>query len=227
MEIPAKNRFMKQSSHLSTVGLEMPDDFPSNSYEAIHTLVTARKDTYPDAWREYAGAWNAVAYRFLSCARHDEAFTDTVRRFGTSPPPPQGFTQEDELFGFFVTGLAAIESLCYGLYFVGAMTDGTNFPAVDLRGIEPAKTVAQFSGAFPNENITTALVQLKDDKDFKDWKEIRNILGHRVSPGRRFHRGGTQDRQTLWLKDIQIDEDRKSTRLNSSHSRASRMPSSA
>ena len=53
---------------------------------------------------------------------------------------------------------------------------------------------------------------------------------HSISMGGRHeahHSGLTDDRRYLWASGLDTSKDRKSTRLNSSHSQQSRMPSSA
>lgn len=193
----------------------MPRDFAVEPYEAIRSRVVAKKDAYPHSWAQYAGAWNAVAYRFLSCADHDRAFIESIKRAGNAPPQPERYRQERELFGFFVTGLAAIESLCYGLFAIGSMLDAQNFPIStprDMRSISPEKTAKQFAAAFPKEGITAALQQMRSAQDFRDWKEIRNLLAHRSAPGRAFHLGGPHHGEALWVKGIQIDKNTTASR---------------
>jgi hypothetical protein len=95
---------------LATIGLTAPSDFPSAEYEAVHARIKEKREKYPIPWDQYAGGWNAVAYRFITCAEHDDAFTASVRAYGNSPIQPHRFDQEKELFGFFVTGQAALES---------------------------------------------------------------------------------------------------------------------
>lgn len=193
---------------LTTIDIAMPPDFPVTPYEAIHSRMVTKNNTYPNSWAQYSGAWNAVAYRFLSCAYHSDAFTESVRRVGNSPPSPERCKQEQELFGFFVTGLAAIESLCYGLFAICSILNPREFPITlpsNLRVITPEKTKEKFLSVFPSEALTTALQQMLDSQDFKDWNEIRNILVHRSAPGRNFYEGGHNHGEALWIRGIQID----------------------
>src|SRR4051812_46965066 len=95
---------------VNTVGLEMPDDFPVDAYNAVHARVSPKREPRPAAWPEWASAWNAVAYRFQSCVEHAAAFTKSIRQHGDAPAPPTRYIQERELFNFFTNGLAAIES---------------------------------------------------------------------------------------------------------------------
>lgn len=195
---------------LSTIGLEMPEDFDAVPYEAIHSRVVAWKDTCPDAYAQYAGAWNAVAYRFMSCAEHDAAFTKSIQQGGDAPPPPERYIQERELFSFFVTGLIVIESFCFGLFAIASMVDSENFPiktAKDLRFINLQHTVIQFTKAFPEEGIAITLRKTLGDDTYKEWKEIRNILAHRAAPGRTIYVPTRRSAPAaLWKVGIQLDE---------------------
>ncbi len=194
---------------LSTIGLVMPEDFAVEPYEAIHSRVTTKKENHPDTWAEYAGAWNAVAYRFHASADHDEAYTESIQRAGDSPPQPERYIQEKELFGFFVTGLSAVESLCYGLFAIASMLNERCFLMTTTKhkkSIGFKKTTQQFAKAFPGEDVTYALRQMRDSKEFSEWREIRNILTHRSAPGRVVYLSTkSSSRPSLWKIGIQLD----------------------
>lgn len=132
---------------LLTVGIEMPADFPVKPYEAIYNRLASKQDTYFDSWYEFIRAWDAVAYRFRSCAEHDEAFAESIRRAGKGPPPPERYIQDRELFCFFVSGLATVECPCYGLFAIGSILDAQSFPFVtpdDKRNVSPDKASDPF-----------------------------------------------------------------------------------
>ena len=205
--------FRKRKTFLSAVGLEVPSDFPSEPYEAARHLMIPKKDRFSDLWREFTGAWNTLPYRFLSCTRQNDIYIESVRRFGTSPSSPQRFIQEEALFFFFVAGLSAIESLCYGLYFIAAMVDQNSFPTNNKRKIIPEETSRCLRATFPYESITSTLGGLLESSDFTDWNEIRNILAHRISPSRTFRIGGAQHGRTSWLNEIEIDDTTTGERL--------------
>ena len=189
----------------------MPSDFPIDLYEAVHIRVNKKKTIYPDTWSQYAGAWNAVAYRFLACADYDQAFTESIQRAGNAPPPTERYNQERALFGFFVTGLSVIESLCYGSFAVASMIDVQNFPMTtpqNLKDINPEYTTKKFISVFPTDPITILLKQLTTSQDYRDWKDIRNILAHRSAPGRTIQfsiNPGSQIDGALWINGINID----------------------
>ena len=216
-------------STLPTIGIVIPSDFPAAHYEAIIERVRNRNGRNPiDAHvlSQFLGAWNGVAYRFRSCAEHDAVYTESVNRAGVAPPVEERYVQERELFGFFVTGLAVIESIAYGLFAVGAMLDAANFPMLtpsDMRRVSPKFTADKLTLAFPSENIAAALNQVLVSQEFIDWSNARNILAHRASPGRLLTSSATFGLQTgnvtnirdeaVWQDiQIQIDNDTTTTR---------------
>lgn len=200
----------------------MPKDFASAPYEAISSRVSARNQTHPDSWTQFAAAWNSVRYRFLSCTEHSEAFTKAIKEAGTPGVTPQTenswYTQQKELFGFFVTGITTIECLCYGLFAVGSILNAQQFPIAtpnDLRAIKARSTTRKFTIVFPNEVVSSALQQVTNSQEFKDWGEVRHVLIHRGLPGRIIsltlggdepQYGGTQWGQGLWGQGISINE---------------------
>jgi hypothetical protein len=165
----------------------MPEDFDTVSYEAVHSRAATRKESSPESYSQFAGAWRAVAYRFKSCTEHDLAFTESIQRTGDAPPSPERYIQERELFCFFVAGLAVIESFYYGMFAVASMLDSTSFPVAtpgDLRFITPKKTAERFADRFREERLTAALDRTINSNAYREWKDVRNILAHRTAPGR-------------------------------------------
>jgi hypothetical protein len=104
-------------------------------------------------------------------------------------------------FYFFVSGLAAIESCVYGLFAIASIVDSATFPMTkekDLRAITVKRTAPIFNShaQFNNEPITQTLTHLTDTmkthplyKAFDAWEQRRNLLAHRVSPGRLLYFG--------------------------------------
>lgn len=195
---------------VSTVGVRLPPDFPAGPYQRISNRLSGKKDTHFGSWSEFACAWNAVAYRFLSCTEYDAAFTKSVKRFTNSPPHDEWYRQQRDLFGFFVTGVSVIESLCYGLFAVGSILTAQNFPFAtsnDRKYVYPETTADKFGKVFPSEGITATLKRMIDTKDYQDLKGMRNILSHRSTPSRRFYKGGANDGDVLWGDMIPINQD--------------------
>jgi len=84
---------------ISTMGPEVPQDFPLASYEAVHAVVVLRVGE--SAWFEYVPAWNAVAVRFRSAVHDTESFKATAEREGIGARPDVRFEEERALFGFW------------------------------------------------------------------------------------------------------------------------------
>jgi hypothetical protein len=196
----------------STIGIEAPIDFPMKPYESIHLAVTAKRNTHVAAWQHFAGGENGLAYRFTACAEYDATFVASVNRAGTSPVPSERHEQEKSLFGFFVNGLAALESFGYSLFAIGSMIKPVEFPLANPRMITIAETIQKFVKGFPSEGISAAMNTLNGDADYVIWKELRNIMAHRAAPPRRFHLGGTTDGLTILEQGIEINNTTTSIR---------------
>jgi hypothetical protein len=177
--------------------LPMPTDFPSGPFNTIQDHLRSR--SVPSELRvEFAGGWNGLRYRFLTCTEHDEAFTGSIVCHGDAPPHPERYRQDRELFGFFVTGLAAIQCLCYSLFAVSAMLEPSAFPMTSedaLKKIEPERTAKSYNkgATFRTDPLADALMALVDDQAYKDWRNARNILAHRINPGRHIYASAGED----------------------------------
>ena len=205
---------------VSALGITVPEDFPLVAYEAVATRINARQSANPIAWPEFAGAWNAVAYRFRGCTEYHQSYTESVRREGDAQAQPERYFQERDLIGFFVTGLATIDSLFYGLFAIASMLDDKTFK-IETDGQRRkislnTDTLTLFSNAFPGAMITDALRDLQRDQDYQNWKTMRNILSHRSAPGRQIRVNiqagpGREKRQisqesAFWMGHVPIDE---------------------
>jgi hypothetical protein len=181
---------------IKSVGVEMPADFPVAAYESAYWLVDKKRQiSPPETWGQYRDAWKALSYHFLSCASHDEAYTASVNQHGDGPPHPERYKQEHHLFGFFYTGLAALEALHYGMFAMGALVKPEEFLMVtpgNRRAVIPVKTFETFSTVFPAELLTLKLRALKDDPQWTTWNDTRNVLSHRMIPGRQFLLSNTE-----------------------------------
>jgi len=198
--------------------LEMPSDFPVKPYDSVWRSLEGLGNEYyrtgeeskGQAWQQWLSAWKGIAYRFRSCAEHDEAFAKLIDTLGDNPGPPGNYHQDRELFGFFVTGLSAIESTCYGLFAVGSILDSSSFPFTTeqhMRKADTPKTIRRFTVSFPNDGITTALQRITSEQEYRNWKDARNALAHRISPGRRIYgsMGGPSMTSEWLLQNMPMD----------------------
>jgi hypothetical protein len=168
-------------------GLVMPSFFPDGVFEAVKDRIFSKvPDTWP-GWRQLACSHNGVRYRLRACADYSEEFTQSVQRFGDWPPAEKRYQQERQLFGFFVSGSAALDSFCFFIYFAAAYLQPGHFPTRlprDIRNISCKNTPPLFARVFSGEDITVALNALLAEQKFDDWGACRNVLAHRSVPGR-------------------------------------------
>lgn len=185
-----------------TNGLPIPDDFPTENYEKINSLVSSKSNTNKNEVLFFSASWKGFLYRFLACTEHDKNYRESVPPVGENYTRHERYVVERELFNFLVNGLAAIECLCCALYAIGAIeevaqprqaTDKIIFINIEknIRQIHPQKTALHFESKFPNATITTSLKNLFEERSitedaakYKVWKKIRDILSHRAQPGR-------------------------------------------
>jgi len=168
-----------------TIGIDMPNDFPTTAHDAVNTKLGPCRARAPAMWAEYAGGWNAIAIRFRTAADADGSFTASIR--AAVPSLDEYQVQEQALFAFFVTGYAAIESFSYALFALGALLQPTDFPMCtqkDFKNIYPAFTAKKFATHFVGASAQAALSGLVNDNMYVQWGLIRNVLAHRAAPPR-------------------------------------------
>jgi hypothetical protein len=194
---------------LSPNGLVMPPDFPVAAYESVYKRVEPRARTSNDIYEHFAGAWNAIAYRFIALTEYEAAFSTSIANVGAGPDPTERCRQERDLFGFFSNGFSIFEATFYGLFSLGAFLSSISFPIGtprDQQRISPASTIAAIASAFPSDPINKVISTVVSDPAYVDWREVRNILTHRAAPGRQFFVGGDDKLPDQWkIKNISLD----------------------
>lgn len=171
---------------LTTNGLQVPTGFPAVSYEAVHRTIVATNANHP-LYQHYAGAWNALAYRFRASLDHGEGFILSLEKHGSSPMPEARYAQEKLLFDFFSACFSCFESTFYALYTIGAFISPSEFNLAtprDQQQVSPNRTRDAFVRAFPSDPILVAIQRLFDNPEYQKLRETRNVLTHRTAPGR-------------------------------------------
>src|ERR1700722_14383475 len=152
---------------------------------AVHQRVLSKLPDGPNR-ANFVGAVRAVSYRYRAVSEYGDDYLTTLPQLDTED---NRYSQEKALLGFFVSGLAALESFYFGAYFVGEYLQPAAFPlATSPRRITPATTVKAYQNAYssaqPPEPFLTALQNVASDAQFAEWSDQRNFLAHRVSPSR-------------------------------------------
>lgn len=174
---------------LPTNGLTVPGDFPTIPYGLIYEAVVSKYAAHP-LYEHYAGAWNALGYRFRACIDSGDAFASLIKTHGATPLPEDRYLQEKALFDFFSSGFSVFESAFYGLYTIGAFLAAGAFPLASEREqqqVSPTRTKDAFAREFPTDPIVAAFSTLFADPEYQKWREVRNVLTHRTAPGRRIY----------------------------------------
>ncbi len=188
---------------IETIGIESPIGFPTQEYNNIHKLLLefGYDKSHFDLWREWAGAWNGLIYRYQTCYDCNQSYITSIKVGTGTPEPQERYNQERDLFNFFMSGFSAIECLCYALFAIASIKDQNNFPLAtpnDKKAVTYKILLSKFEVSFPSVDLTKNLRQVINSKEFSDWSEIRNLLAHRATPSRLFRHGGDRHGQTDW-----------------------------
>jgi hypothetical protein len=141
-----------------------------------------------------------------------DSFAASIKSHGAHPPPQQRYEQESLLNSFYGSGFATFESGFYGLYALAAMVQNTPLSlasAKDKQSVSPSRVQTAFSKSFPADPCNVAIDAVVNDQDYKNFREIRNILTHRSAPGRTMFVsiGSGDDLPTEWkLNNMPLDE---------------------
>jgi hypothetical protein len=174
------------STSAQPTGLALPRAFRDDLFQAINSRV-APKFPVPSAESDnLAGSHNAVRYRLRACADYSNEFVESVLRYGDAPAHEERYRQERALFGFFVSGIAALDSFSFFLHFAAAHIRPTKFPTTfeQVRQVSLKSTAKAFGHEFSNETMAHTINNLISDARFKEWERFRNVLAHRSAPGR-------------------------------------------
>jgi hypothetical protein len=130
------------------------------------------------------------AAKFASIARLIELARIIPKFVINSQPPqtPKKTLQENQLlYGFFTNAVSAVESFCFAAYFLGTALEKLEFdPEPKLREIDPERTLSCFSVLDSNSPFTQALRRCIRSQEYKTTTAIRNMLSHRITPGRTY-----------------------------------------
>jgi hypothetical protein len=170
--------------------LIMPNGFPDRTLTTIKGLVCPKLQQ--EDLNNFLGAENGIRYRFRACADYSGSWTNSFRMHGDAPPMPERYHQDHTLYGFFLSGQSVLDSFSFFLYFLASTLNQAHFPTNDPNQYWKinCKFIAdKFEAAYPEEEITVALLALVTNHEFKQWSIFRNILAHRAAPGRKLNMG--------------------------------------
>lgn len=164
----------------------LPADYPTVLTEQCYRKLL---DAIPvgSYGRELMGyGFKGVAYRFRATSEYQREFECSISApGGAAPPADEEFLQERCLFGIFTSGLASLESLTFAIHALAGHYEPGYFSLErgGLRNVSPA-AVSGAMQKWPAAPIAQVLGSLISDSVYAEWKDIRNILSHRVVPPR-------------------------------------------
>lgn len=165
----------------------IPPDFPVEVVKELFRLlqVLRPRTANDDAWMQTRDAWNAALHRFYAMCDHDEKFRKLLNKHGPNPSDKKAVHFQDrEIFEFFVNAVTVVDSYFFGCYMLGAAILPEKFPIVNHRGINPLITAKKYVACFAGQQITLLLDDLLKAKEYAALSDTRNILAHRLLPGR-------------------------------------------
>jgi hypothetical protein len=183
-------------------GIQLPVDFPEASYNQIAIYVGPSQPRFAIAYRHYAGAWNAVGFRFKAAAEADDGFSASL---SANSSVEHRYHQELLLFQFFSNAVAVLDSCAYALHAIGNMLEPLQFllTGPSLRAADFRRVVKQFRCDFPSEPVSAALKAMDAHAIASELRDIRNILSHRVASTRAYtlSTGPGPDPPAVWNVD--------------------------
>ncbi len=205
---------------LTSVGCDIPDDFPSEWHEEIKTLLVKYKDTNLPEWKSFSVGWNGLVYRYRAMTEYDDIFTASISKFGSSPCPEERYQQGKALFGFFVNAVSIIECFFYAVFWISTIIKPSLSPisAKNLKSLYSTNITEKYEHEFPKETLTKKLRAVIGCPQYKDMKDMRDVLSHRGMLPRNFYAGGERDGKTTmpnnpkdlsskWVYDNYIDKE--------------------
>jgi hypothetical protein len=147
------------------------------------------RTTEPSIPRRNAQFFSAAKRAVIARLKALDRIVPQFEGFSKDPHSVQRNSEEDQLlYDFFANALSAIESFCFGAYFLGTALSKSVFELEPkLRCINPQNTLSCFQKYYANSPFTSALQTCISSQEYRDITAIRNMLSHRITPGRSIH----------------------------------------
>lgn len=170
--------------------IEMPDEFPEHSLrrfsDAAWDVLPSRPPSDGVLRDEFALAFNAIAFRYRACGEYRDNLVQVLSQ-PSRRTPEQTFGYYRDLLGYFVSGVAVIDSTCYGCFLIASGRRPLDLPfrqpALCRRAI-PAELGDLLGPHFQGARLLRDLEELIDSTEWKFWWSWRNAVAHRGFPPR-------------------------------------------
>jgi hypothetical protein len=158
--------------------------FPDADHADVTTAFNEFRPTVTQEIRYHFGpAWNGVAQRYRMALDYHGEFTTVVTTTGLGG---RRYDEDKALFGLFSAAHSVVDCLSYAMHAIGAAVVPKAFPinAHDLKKVTVHSVVSRYESAFPGMELTLLLLKLRTSPELAHLQRVRNILVHRVVPGR-------------------------------------------
>lgn len=189
------------TSYQGEIWGSLPADYPTARAEATYRKLLDALGAESFARDLMSYAFKGVAYRYRAMAEYQVAFEASISdEGGAAPQADEEFDQERCLFGFFVSGLASLESLSFAVHAIGAHYAPGQFGTDEsaLRGVTPESVADALADKWSSAAISGALGGLIKDEAYRAWKAVRNVLSHRMVPPRLILISSHEPTRSLW-----------------------------
>ena len=158
-----------------------PDLFLKSLSDAFFDQTLSQPTPTRNAHFFYRAKYAAIA-RLIALDRIIPKFENLSKKSHTAE---RKFEEDQLLYGFFTNALSAMESFCFGAYFIGTVLSPSHFePNPKLRCMDPKLTRNCFEKFATNSAFTKALKTSIDSQEYRTISAVRNMLSHRIIPGR-------------------------------------------
>jgi hypothetical protein len=171
-----------------------PEVFLSPLYEAFNRRLRNDPMLLP-AVLSFYGAKSAVILRMRAVDTIAGKFKKFANQPNRSAQRLHRLPKENQLlFDFFANGWSALESFCFGSYYLGVGIDSRKFDMEKKRQtIAPEVVLESFRDFAPTDKFTLGLEKCLKSPKFTVIDAMRNSLLHSVAPGRTLHFSTLQD----------------------------------
>lgn len=214
-------RLEPKGDYTGSIWGELPSDYPTEQAERVYRYLFEEMKAHPRGSALVGHGFTGVAYRFRAATDYQSDFeTSFLAPGGDAAPVDEQYRQERAIFGFFASGLAALESFSFAVHVISAHYEARNRIGISdaqLENVYPSSVAETLNKFFPNAPLTTTIRNLVGESTFERWNKIRNILSHRAIPPRSITFSPGSKTRVTWLftkeKYLASDED-LSTVLN-------------
>jgi hypothetical protein len=170
--------------------LNMPDEYPEDRarqfLNAAWSVLPPRPPSDGVLRDEFALAFNGISFRFRACGEYRDRLLQVLQQT-TKPTPNQTYGYYRDLLGYFVCGVAIIDSICYACFLIASARKPLdvrfNQPGQVRRAI-PSDLGSMLGPHFQGAPLLRELQNLINSGEWRFWLSWRNTVAHRGFPPR-------------------------------------------